>query len=75
VRILLFACTLLPLGWVYEPIHHLAGLHWHHVDTIWLQLCNAVGILVVHVTAKEIVHGSTVETLGLGHWTFLVCEE
>jgi hypothetical protein len=45
------------------------------MNAIWLQLCNAVGILVVHVATKEVVHSSTVEALGLRHWALLMCKQ
>jgi hypothetical protein len=50
-------------------------LHRHHVDTIRLQLSDAVWVLVVDVTSKEVVHGSPMQALGLCDWTVLVGEE
>lgn len=45
------------------------------MDTIWLHLSDAIWVLVVNVTSKEVVHGSAVQTLGLRHWAILVSKE
>jgi len=62
------------MRWVYEPVHHLALRHWHHVNTVWLHLSDSVWILMVNVTSKEVVHGSAVEALSLRYWAVLVSE-
>jgi hypothetical protein len=57
------------------PVHHLALLHGHHVDTIGLHLSDAIWVLVVNIASKEVVHGSTMQTLSLRYWAILVSKE
>jgi hypothetical protein len=60
-------CARRPRVWVYEPVHHLALLHRHAhvVDTIVLQLSDAIRILMADVAAEEVVHSRAMQTLGL----------
>jgi hypothetical protein len=74
VGVLLFAGTAHTRR-LYEPIHHLAWHHGLHVDTIRLQLCNAIWVLVVEVATKKVVHGSSMESLSLRYGAVLVCEQ
>jgi hypothetical protein len=48
-------------------VHHLALLHRHAhvVDTIVLQLSDAIRILMADVAAEEVVHSRAMQTLGL----------
>jgi len=73
VGILLFTRTANSRGW-YEPVHHLARHHGLHVDTVWLQLCNTVRVLMVEVAAEKVVHSGAMKTLSLRHWAVLVCQ-
>jgi hypothetical protein len=70
-------CARCPRMWVYEPVHHLALLHRHAhvVDAVVLQLSDAIRILMADVAAKEVIHGSAMQTLSLRDRTFLVGEE
>lgn len=74
MRILLVADTAHARGW-YEPVHHLALHRLHHVHAVWLQLGDAIWILVVEVAAEEVVHCSAMQALSLGHWAVLVSEK
>lgn len=48
------------------PVHHLAlHRHPHMVNAIVLQLSDAIWILMVDITSKEVVHGVTMKTLCL----------
>jgi hypothetical protein len=60
-------CARRPRMWVYEPVHHLALLHWHAhvVDAVVLQLSDAIRILVADVAAEKVIHGSAMQTLSL----------
>lgn len=73
--VFLFAGTRVPRGWVYEPVHHLALLHGHHVDTIRLHLSDTVWILMVDVAAEEVIHGSAMQTLSLRYGTVFMSKQ
>lgn len=74
----MITCVLLIIRtWlVCIPVHHLLlHRHAHVVDTVVLQLGDAIRVLVTDITTKEVVHGVAVKTLSLRDRTVLVRQQ